>query len=121
MQVGLIRLSRLELPGAAGEYQRQGMTAALVTELGDNYEHYHRWLAEQLEPFDHRVPDIDDYSDTSKFVDDWAIIHDVVRAEAVLRVCFLFRRDGRPLNRPLEFTRGQTPLIDGEYNLVSLI
>jgi hypothetical protein len=120
MQVGLIRLSRIELPGRAGEYQRAGMTAALVAELGDNYAHYHGWLADQLARFE-GPPDIDEYADTSKYVDDWAIIHDVVRAEAMLRVCFLFRRDGRPLNRPLDFTRGQTSLVNGDYELVSLV
>lgn len=120
MRVGLIRVARLELPGLAGEYQRLGMTAALVAELGDNYTHYHDWLAQQLERFD-KPPEVDDYSDTGEFVDDWAIIHDVVRTEAMLRVCLLFRRDGRPLNRPLDFTRGQTPLIDHEYRLVSFV
>jgi hypothetical protein len=120
MQVGLIRLATLQLPGAAGEYQRLRMTAALVAELGDNYQRYHTWLAERLERFE-KAPDIDDYSDTSKYVNDWAVIHDVIRAEAMLRVCLLFRRDGRPLDRPLEFTRGQTPLLDHEYKLVSYV
>lgn len=120
MQVGLIRVAKLEFPEAAGDFQRQGMTAALVAELGDNYQRYHDWLAEHLQQFD-KVPDVDDYDDTAEYVDDWALIHDVIRAEAMLRVCFLFRRDGRPLNRPLDFTRGQTPLIDAEYRLVSLL
>lgn len=118
MRVGLIRIARLKLPGRAGEYQRAGMTAALVAELGDNYQRYHDWLAEQLGRFD-KLPEVDDYSDTSRYVDDWALIHDIVRAEAMLRVCVLFRRDRRPLNRPLDFTRGQTPLVDSEYRLVS--
>jgi hypothetical protein len=120
MQVGLIRVTKLEFPGAAGEFQRLGLTAALVAELGDNYKRYHDWLAEQLGRFD-KAPDVDDYSDTSQFVEDWALIHDVIRAEAMLRVCFLFRRDGRPLNRPLSFTAGQPPLLDHEYRLVALV
>jgi hypothetical protein len=120
MQVGLIRVAKLAFPGAAGEFQRQGMTAALVAELGDNYQRYHDWLAEQLAGFE-KAPEVDDYSDTSEFVEDWALIHDVIRAEAMLRVCLLFRRDGRPLNRPLSFTGGQTPLVDSEYRLVSFV
>ncbi len=118
MQIGLLRISKLVFPGRAGELQRAGRTAALVVELGDNYRHYHDWLAEQLTRFD-KPPHIEDYTDSKQYVADWALIQDVVRAEALLRTCLLFRRKGRPLNYPLDFTRGQKPLVDHDSNLVA--
>lgn len=118
MQIGLIRVLVVEFPAPAGEFQRLGLTTALVRELGDNYERYHDFLAAELAKFG-KPPNIDEYRDSAAYIEDWARIHDIVRAEGLLRTCRMFRATGRPLDLPLDFTRGQTPLVDHEYRLLS--
>lgn len=120
MQIGLLPIVEIEFPEPAGQYQRDGMTAALVRELGDNYERYHAFLADRLAQFG-KVPEMRDFSTSQEFLNQWAVIHDILRAEATLRSCRAFRLFGRPLNKPLEFTHGEPPIIDGDNRLVSVV
>lgn len=114
MRVGNLDLGRVKFPGRAGEYQRARATAALVRELGDNYAQYHEFLAEQLAAFD-GPPQPDDYGTFEAYAAEWSMIQNVVAAEAVLRNCRAFRRDGRRLDAPLP---ASGRLIDENHRLV---
>jgi hypothetical protein len=120
MEIGLLPILVIEFPDPAGQYQRDGMTVSLIRELGDNYERYHAFLADKLAAFD-KVPEFDDFGDADQYIDAWALIHDILRAEAALRTCRAFRLFGTPLDEPLDFTHGQPPIVDESYRLVSVV
>ena len=119
MQIGLISILEVEFPDPAGAYQRDGMTVSLVRELGDNYGRYHAFLADKLAGFK-KIPEVSDYDTSDEFLAAWALIHDILRAEAALRTCRGFRLLGQPLNQPLDFTHGETPIVDDHYRLLSI-
>jgi hypothetical protein len=120
MQIGLIPILIVEFPDPAGQYQRDGMTVSLIRELGDNYSRYHGFLADQLAAFD-KIPEFDDFATSQEFIDRWALIHDILRAEAALRTCRAFRLLGTPLDQPLDFTHDAPPIVDENYRLVSVV
>lgn len=113
---GESRFGGLILPGAAGDAQARGAVATLVREFGDNYVTYHRFLATELDrsvlPDPARFPTIEGYLAA------WARIHGIVRAEAFLRNCLQFRRDGRAINLP---TDPSVPLVDASNRLVNFL
>jgi hypothetical protein len=119
MQIGMIPILEVEFPEPAGTYQRDGMTVSLVRELGDNYGRYHDFLADKLASFD-KIPEVSDYATSEEYLEQWALIHDILRAEAALRTCRAFRLFGQPLNQPPDFTHGETPIVDDQYRLVSI-
>jgi hypothetical protein len=52
------------------------------------------------------------------YLDAWAWVQDIVKAEALLRNCFAFRRTGRPLDAPADTSL--PPLVDSSHQLVSM-
>jgi hypothetical protein len=120
MQIGVIPILVIEFPDPAGQYQREGMTASLIRELGDNYARYHGFLADKLAGFD-KIPEFADFATSQEYLDQWALIHDILRAEAALRTCRAFRLLGTPLDQPLDFSHGEPPIVDDNYRLVSVV
>jgi hypothetical protein len=101
MEIGGLRIDRVNFPGRAGELQRQEATASLVRELGDNYGTYHAYLAGELGKVGR--PQRDDFDSMDAYLEAWAVAQDLVRAEVVLRNCRAYRRTGRDLRAPLQF------------------
>src|SRR3954451_12938668 len=120
MQIALLPILIVEFPDPAGQYQRDGMTASLIRELGDNYARYHGFLADKLAAFD-KIPEFDDFGSSQGYLDAWALIHDILRAEAALRTCRAFRLFGTPLDQPLDFAHDEPPIVDENYRLVSVV
>lgn len=114
MLIANLRIHKLQLPGRAGELQAQGATPSLVKELGDNYDTYHAFLAAMAEEIG-GLPKPDDYPDRDAYLAACALAQDVVRAEAILRVCRDFRHRGRPLDAA---TNPLAPLYDADYRLL---
>ena len=104
MDFGRTRLRHVKFPGRAGEFQREGRTAALIRELGDNYRTYHDFLAGELDTQRPR-PRRDQFADREAYVAAWAYIQELVIAEVMLRSFRAYRRDGRRLDEPAELTR----------------
>jgi hypothetical protein len=98
MELGKLRLGTVPLPGNAGDLQRQGATASLVRELGDNYDHYHAFLADRLAKLGGR-PDPANYKTYAEYAKAVTAAEDVVRAEIALRACRGFRESGQSLSR----------------------
>jgi hypothetical protein len=115
MKIANLNIHRLQLPERAGELQRQGATAALVKELGDNYERYHAFLAEIAQRFD-GPPDPARYATREEYLDACVLAQDVVRGEAILRVCRDFRRRGAPLDASVN---PGSRLYDNDYRLLA--
>lgn len=113
--IGIYRLARLEFPGRAGELQRGRASASLVRELGDNYSAYHGYLRAELARFGGR-PQPKDYDDQASYFAAWARIQEIVMAEALVRACVAFRRNGRPLGAPVDTS---VPLVDANDQLVA--
>jgi hypothetical protein len=113
MDVPQLRLGTVQLPGVAGELQKQGATASLVRELGDNYETYHTFLAERLVKLGGR-PDPSKYKSYDPYAASWTQVEDVVHAEVTLRACRGFRRFGTALD-----SLPETPLVDESDRLVA--
>ena len=116
MQPGQMKLKRLRLPGRAGELQDAGATPALAKELGDNYRRYHEYLAKELAEVGR--PEPRDFDDIDSYLKECARAQEIVRAEALLRNCVRFRREGRRLDDPLD---PDVPLIDEHDRLVSVV
>jgi hypothetical protein len=114
LSIGLITLRRLRFPGRAGDLQAQGSTASVIRELGDNYETYHEYLRAELAKFPRR-PVPEDFVTRQAYYDAWTRVQEIVAAEALLRNCRAFRRDGRPLDAALD---PKVPLIDDKDRLV---
>jgi hypothetical protein len=115
MQPGQMKLKRLRFPGRAGELQDAGATPALAKELGDNYGRYHGFLSDELAKVGR--PEPRDFDDIEAYMKECAKAQEIVRAEALLRNCRRFRREGRRLDAPLD---PEVPLIDDRDRLVSV-
>lgn len=115
MKIANLNIHRLELPDRAGDLQRQGATAALVRELGDNYERYHGFLAEMAERIG-GPPDPARFASREEYLAACVIAQDVVRGEAILRVCRDHRRHGKPLDAAVD---PGTRLYDDDYRLLA--
>ncbi|HEX8743511.1 MAG TPA: hypothetical protein VF712_10280 [Thermoleophilaceae bacterium] len=110
-------LERFEFPGRAGELQAAGAVPAMVRELGDNYAPYHGELAARLAKTGGQ-PDPGDFGDDfDGYAEACTRVLDVVRAEAFLRRCRSYRRDGTPLDADLS---DSPPLVDESQRLVSV-
>lgn len=116
MDVAGLKLD-ISFPGRAGELQGAGATAALVRELGDNYETYHRFLVEEGKSIGSR-PDpkdfLDDYDGYTKLCDR---ILDLLAAESILRRCRGQRKLGRELNVRYD---DEPPLVDERHRLINV-
>jgi hypothetical protein len=100
-------------PGPAGELQRSARSAALIVELGDNYERYHAELAREVRAFGRR-PDPDDYPDDfAGYCEANRRLHDLLSAEALLR----FAR-GRRIGQAMPDGSAAIPLVDANERLV---
>ena len=117
LHIGGIRLSEVELPGRAGELQRGRATASLIRELGDNYGTYHAFLAARLRAIGGR-PRPDDFPSFAEYTQAWAEVQAIVRAEAILRISYSFRRSGRSLDAGFD---RKVALVDDEDRLISAI
>jgi len=91
-----LAIDSVEFPGRAGELHRNGATASLIAELGDNYVAYHEFLAGELKrrkpP---RASGKQDEESIKEYLEGWSRLQDVVRAEAVLRACRNYRLGGK--------------------------
>jgi hypothetical protein len=101
----------LTFPGKAGDLQRQGMTASLIRELGDNYDAYHDFLEAQFSTL--RRPQPKNFDRVEDYAAAWTRIENIVRAEITLRACRRFRKFGERLDSPVD-----TPLIDAQDRLL---
>lgn len=104
------------MPGRAGQLQAAGRSLAVISELGDNYSTYHAFLATRLERVGSR-PDRRNFQDADAFLEAWAVIHRIVRSEALLRISRAARRDGTPLDFCIS---PSVPLVDDQDRLVSI-
>lgn len=114
--IGAITLQRVRFPGRAGELQARAATASLVRELGDGYERYHAFLVAELERVGGR-PDRADFDDGDAYIEAFETAREIVVAEALLRNCRAFRREGRALDAALD---PSTPLLDKDDRLVRM-
>jgi hypothetical protein len=81
-----LQLRFTTFPGRAGELQRAGATASLIKELGANYESYHTFLAEEFKRIGRPTPTPDGGEKAlTAYLDQWARLQDLARAEVVLR------------------------------------
>lgn len=115
MILGFSDLSKIEFPGRAGELQRQGASASLVKELGDNYGRYHGYVTSELAKLA-GPPNPKDYKDYEVYSADWARVQNLVLAEVLLRNAREFRAGRGVLDAPYD---GKTPLYDDRYGLIS--
>jgi len=113
--IGSLELSRVDLPGRAGELHRSGARDELIAELGDNYGRYHAYLHDEVAK--RSRPRREDFANADDFLADWADFQGLVRAEAILRLCAANRGRGRRLDAPVDISR---PLLDEDDKLVSL-
>jgi hypothetical protein len=97
MRIRFDKFKKLEFPDRAGEHQRARETASLLRELGDNYEHYHNHLAEELARIGKR-PVREDYPSEDAYLEAWTYVQELVLAEALLRNCHFHRRGERSLD-----------------------
>lgn len=95
---GFPKIRKTAFPGEAGRFQRAGDLAALVQELGGNYAKYHDFLAGALVEYGGR-PTKERHGDRDAYVEAWARVQDLVRAEIILRSCFDHVTSGRPLDQ----------------------
>jgi hypothetical protein len=105
-------------PGKAGQHQRDGASASLGRELGDNYETYHAFLKQRLETYGGRAPDPAEFDGRpGEYFAACEVLADLLRGEAHLRWCHLSRKEGRAL-------RGDEtpalPVVDAEGKLLHL-
>jgi hypothetical protein len=106
MDFARLKLNHVEFPGRAGEYQRQGRTTALVRELGENYDHYHDFLATEMERLP--VPTAERFPGADEYLTAWAYLQELVIAEIILRNTRAHLERGRRLDQPPD---GSTPLV----------
>jgi hypothetical protein len=114
MRIGGLELTSVEFPDKAGELQRAGSSSSLVAELGDNYARYHQHLRELLGK--RSRPEREEFDTVDAFLEAWAEVQGIVRAEAILRKCAAHRQHGRSLDAPADIS---TPLVDEEDRLVA--
>jgi hypothetical protein len=104
-------LGMLDMPGRAGEIQRQGTVEELVAELGANYSYYHEFLAQRLDALDGRARPEAFGADYAGYLQACQDRVDLVRAEAWLRWCKSHVRGRAPARSP--------PLFDERGRLVA--
>ena len=114
----------VDFPGAAGEHQRNGATAALIRELGDNYADYHAFLARRIEEIGGDPDPTGFHGGGDGSTDDHVgyarqanALQRIAASEMLLRAARNYRKHGRPLSAPL---RDQPPISDAEYKLVDV-
>jgi hypothetical protein len=113
-----VRPIGVEFPGRARELQLANATAALIRELGDNYEVYHDFIAREIEAMGSRPQWNHDKPDVAGFAAAWGRIDDLLQAEAFLRVCRAHRKEGRSL---AEGPKDAKPFVDGHDRLLSAV
>jgi hypothetical protein len=116
MRIANVYLSKLELPGGAGDLQRAGAISELVRELGSNYEMYHDFLRQAVDQAD-RFPERENYDSMDSYLEAWAHLQDLVKGEALLRNCRAHLMHGRALDAAID--PPLPPLLDERRRLVS--
>jgi hypothetical protein len=106
----------LQLPAPADDLLRRNALKSLVRELGINYAKYHKFLVQEGLRIGGR-PQPGDFESAEEHFAAWQMVQEIVRTEALLRVCRRYVRDGRPLGEPLE---PHVPLVDKHDQLVSV-
>ena len=110
-------INEIPFPGRAGELQQQGEVLSLVAELGDNYETYHRALADAVA--DAPEPDPEQIDDPAEFAAAVGRRYQLIQAEALLRACRAVRRgDAAGISEAL--IADTSPLIDGQGRLAAV-
>jgi hypothetical protein len=117
MDIPQLHLDGVKFPGKAGEYQRSGMTVALIRELGDNYAPYHTYLFNQLKKTGGRPDPARFRGDFPGYQGACGAIDRLLIAEAVLRRCRLIRQ-GVTSTAPSVI--GDPPLVDDRHRLISV-
>ena len=124
MQVNPLTAGCLEFPGRAGELQRDGATAALLRELGDNYARYHAFLRRELDqsggdpaPRAYRGGVDGIGADPAAYGRQAAKLQRIVASEILLRRGWANRQQGRSLNDTLH---DFPPPFDADYRLVDI-
>jgi hypothetical protein len=116
MQIANVYLSKFVFPGTGGELQQNGGTAELVRELGGNYARYHEFLRQEIDLAD-RFPERNNYDSMDSYLEAWAHLQDLVKAEALLRNCRAHLMHGRALDAAIDPTL--SPLVDNDRRLLS--
>jgi len=99
--------------GRADELRSKRAGAALVSELGRNYDAYHEELAETAASLGRPQPE--NYTTLQEYLEAWARIQAVVRAENLLRVARIVASGGRP-PQPAD----SPPLVSADERLLHL-
>jgi len=119
MDIAALRLERVDFPGRAGELQRDGATASLVRELGDNYAEYHRFLSDEVRKVGGQPSPKVYRDDPGGYAAHWAQLEAIATAELVLRRALAHRKLGRPLGQAAD-SRKEPPLFDESDRLISI-
>ena len=106
----------VRFPDRAGALQDGRATPSLVRELGDNYQRYHAYLAEEFAQTG--IPAPEHFPDYESYWDAYVRAQAAVSAEAFLRNCYQYRRKGRALDSPVDTS---VPLLDSAGRLVSFV
>ena|ERR1043165_4034623 len=114
MRIANVHLSQFVFPGTAGTLQRAGAISDLVQELGNNYGAYHDVLRQEVDRAD-RFPERQNYDSMDAYLEAWAHLQDLVKAEALLRNCQAHVAHGRALDAPLD--PELPPLLDADRRL----
>jgi hypothetical protein len=103
-------------PGLAGKLQQQADLVGLISEVGDNYDRYHAFLASALNNLGGRP-------DAADFQDDYAgycracdTLMELLNAEMFLRRCYSVRQLGIGFD---EAVNKGLPIVDEWHRLVS--
>lgn len=86
-------MPQVDLPDTAGQLQRAGRDAALIREMGENYDSYHAYLAAQLAAVGRR-PDPRNFETPDAFLEAWSQVERIVRTEVALRLARAYRVEG---------------------------
>jgi hypothetical protein len=113
MELPQLYLRGVQFPDPAGELQRSGSTAALVRELGDDYDRYHAFLSAELDSLGGR-PDPSAYSTFEEYAAACGRVEALVHAEVTLRRCRGMRTAGTRLDAALD---PESPLIGRDDRL----
>jgi len=97
--------------GRAEELRKQKAGVALVSELGRNYDTYHEELSRRLVALGRPRPE--DYKTIQPYLEAWAKVQAVVRAEDLLRLA----RDVAAGRGPLQPSE-RPPLVDQDDRLM---
>lgn len=114
MEISIFTFKSLRFPARAGDLQDQGASASLIRELGDNYDTYHEFLANELQRFGGR-PVPDDFTTAQAYLAAEAHLQEVVMAELLLRNARAFRGSGAALDAGVD---PACPMVDSSDHLV---